>query len=331
MANLTPEQQRLLAIATARQAAAGNPPATTGGQPDPWAILAEAGQRPRQEMAIPLAIPDRDKGLASVDDFVAKQYDELPWYQKSWLSVVPGQEPSTKDKAKIVADLRAGERIRREARDADRPLFGINDVVHKIGSGVMAVGPYLDEADAATNAWLAPYVDPLIPDSWGTQKLPEKDWQGRYDHALAIQRGIDRRMDLAAPITAEAASLAGNIMSGGALLRGAPTVGKYVLGDFGTTIPQKLLASSVAGAGVGAVEGFGNGEGGLMGRLNEASKEALKGGLENFGLTGAGIGRAKLISYLRRKILGEGAAAMDDLTTGARKGGNTQPPGSAGW
>ena len=51
--------------------------------------------------------------------------------------------------------------------------------------GVPIIGGLLNKANAATNAALAPVVDPLLPDSY--DKLPEGTFGERYQHALKTQ------------------------------------------------------------------------------------------------------------------------------------------------
>lgn len=72
------------------------------------------------------------------------------------------------------------------AKDMVQPIVHPIDTakgLYNVASGA------LDQADAATNAALAPIVDPFIPNSLGAEKLPEKTFGERYDHALAAQKG----------------------------------------------------------------------------------------------------------------------------------------------
>lgn len=150
----------------------------------------------------------------------------------------------------------------------------VDNTVRAVSRGVLGLGSYLDEADAATNAALAPYVDPLLPDSF--QKLPGKTFGERYDQALAIQRGKDASFDAAHPIASTGLQLAGGLASGGAALKAAPAVAKTALGLGGEGLVGRMLASGASGAGIGAVQGFGAGEGGAE---NRAANALIEGGM----------------------------------------------------
>lgn len=151
----------------------------------------------------------------------------------------------------------------------------IDNAVRSVGRGVLGVGSYLDELDAATNATLAPVVDPLLPDSF--EKLPQENWSDRYDKALEIQRRKDTEFDESNPATSTALKLGGGVMSAGALLRAAPVAGNYVLGNMGRTTLGKVGATTAAGAATGLVQGFGAGEDTFEDRGKQALKEGAIG------------------------------------------------------
>ncbi|UVC09851.1 hypothetical protein IHQ71_04350 [Rhizobium sp. TH2] len=151
------------------------------------------------------------------------------------------------------------------------------EMVRTMGRGVLGVGSYLDEADAATNATLAPVVDPLLPDSY--QKLPQETWGDRYDKALEIQRGKDKTFDEENPATSTGLKIGGGVLSGLGLLKAAPVAGQYVLGNMGRTTAGKVIASTAAGAGAGAVQGFGAGEGNAENRAKQSAEEMVIGGI----------------------------------------------------
>ena len=76
----------------------------------------------------------------------------------------------------------------------------------------------------------------------------------------------------------QALQLAGGLASGGAALSAAPTVAKAALGMGGKSLIARMLASGASGAGIGAIQGFGAGEGGAGNRLSDAETSALIGG-----------------------------------------------------
>lgn len=65
----------------------------------------------------------------------------------------------------IAAQIAAGGKGNAPARSG-----GVDGAVRSVARGALGIGSYLDELDAATNATLAPIVDPFLPDSY--EKLP---------------------------------------------------------------------------------------------------------------------------------------------------------------
>ena len=122
--------------------------------------------------------------------------------------------------------------------------------------GVPIIGGALDKANAATNAALAPLVDPLLPDSM--EKLPEPSFGGRYEHALRIQQGKDKRFQEEHPIADAVAEVAGGVASmGGAA---ATQTGAKLLGLTGNTLKQLATRGAASGAAVSAADAAVRGE-----------------------------------------------------------------------
>lgn len=155
---------------------------------------------------------------------------------------------------------------------------GVEGAVRAAGRGVLGVGSYLDELNAATNATLAPVIVPLLPDQ-GYEKLPGKTWGQRYDQALDIQRRKDAEYDKDSPVLSAGLKIAGGVGSGLGLLKAAPAVGSYVMGNTGATLPTRVAATVGSGIGTGAVQGFGAGEDGVAERGKQALIEAGTGDL----------------------------------------------------
>lgn len=180
---------------------------------------------------------------------------------------------------------------------------GINGTVRAVGQGVLGIGSFLDEMDAATNATLAPAFDPLLPDSF--EKLPGETWSERYDQALEIQRRDSREYDEDHPYLSPFLKLAGGIGSGGALLKTLPTIGNYALGNTGASLVGRVGSGTVAGAGTGIVQGYGAGEGGAENRLSEAGTEALWGAGTGAVAVPLASGLGMLGSAAYRKLFGK--------------------------
>ena len=149
----------------------------------------------------------------------------------------------------------------------------VENIGRALARSVPVAGSFLDELDAATNATLAPLLDPLLPDSF--EKLPEKTWQDRYNHALAIQRGKDTAFDTEHP------NLSAGIQLGGGLAATIPlaatATGAKLLGLTADTLPRAVATGMASGLGLGAATGFGNGEGGFENRLGSAAIDGLIG------------------------------------------------------
>lgn len=179
---------------------------------------------------------------------------------------------------------------------------GINGAVRAAGQGVLGIGSYLDEMEAATNAMLAPVFDPLLPDSF--EKLPGETWSERYDQALEIQRRDSREYDEDHPYLSTSLKLAGGVGSAAALLRALPSIGNYALGNTGASIAGRMASGTGAGAGTGIVQGYGAGEGGAENRSSEAQIEALWGAGAVAVPLASGLGRLGSAAY--RKFFGTG-------------------------
>lgn len=140
------------------------------------------------------------------------------------------------------------------AKDATSPI-GLNDVVRSAATGVPIIGGLLNKAEAATNAALAPLVDPLLPDSF--EKLPEGTWGERYKHALDIQNRKDEKFQGEHPIASTAAEIGGGVAA--TLPLAATGVGAKLLGLSAKTLPGQVGAGAVSGAGINALDAMARG------------------------------------------------------------------------
>lgn len=195
---------------------------------------------------------------------------------------------------------------------------GFDGAVRAAGRGVLGIGSYLDELNAATNATLAPLVDPLLPEK-GFEKLPGETWGERYDQALNIQRRKNEEYDTDNPVTSTALKIAGGVGSGGALLKAAPAIGSYVLGNTGATVPARVAATMGSGAATGLVQGFGAGEGGATERLKQGGVEGAVGMGTGLALMPVAAGAKAGTSAVARALFGERDDALSTLTSEARK------------
>lgn len=154
-----------------------------------------------------------------------------------------------------------------------------DNAVRALGTGVPVLGGLLNRFDAATNATLAPLVDPLLPDSF--QKLHGDSWNERYDQALNIQQGKDEAFQSEHPYVNTGLQLAGGIGAMAPAIAAAPAL--FGAGN------GSLLTSSLAGAGSGAAIG------GLdAGVRSDFDPKAVQSGITwggGFGLFAPAVGR----------------------------------------
>lgn len=169
------------------------------------------------------------------------------------------------------------------------------------------VGPYLDEANAVTAGLMHKATG-------GAMGAP-------YDETLAYNRARDRAVDRDYPVASFAGKVAGGIAGGGAALRaGSSAIGATVAGPLAFVAPAATTGGRIAqgaaiGAGYGAVQGFGEGEGGIGNRVESAA-------------TGAGVGLALggVIGSGAELYRGVRSAAAGQGRTGAYERFRTQLP-----
>ncbi len=122
--------------------------------------------------------------------------------------------------------------------------------------GVPILGGLLNKADAATNAALAPIVDPLLPDSF--KKLKGKTFGERYQEALDIQQGKDKAFQQEHPIADAVAEIGGGVASMGAAA--TTKLGAQALGLTGRTLPQMIGRGAASGTVIDATDAAVRGE-----------------------------------------------------------------------
>jgi hypothetical protein len=115
--------------------------------------------------------------------------------------------------------------------------------------GVPIIGGLLNKADAATNAALAPVLNPLFDDK---DQLKEPTFRERYQHSLRDQEGTDNAFAEQHPIADAVAEIAGGVASTGAAASTA--TGAKLLGLTGKTLPQMIKRGAASGAAIGGVD-----------------------------------------------------------------------------
>lgn len=176
-----------------------------------------------------------------------------------------------------------------KADDQDGSL-SVDNTVRSLATGVPIIGGALNRIDAATNATLAPLIDPILPDSF--QKLDGGTWDERYNQALAIQEGKDQAFHEEHPYVDTGLNIAGGVAG---------------------TIPAVMAAPAAFGAGGGGLllrSGVTAATGGAMGGADAAVRS--DGNLHDIKVgTGAGLllgGAGPAVG----KVVGAGARAVMD-------------------
>lgn len=167
-----------------------------------------------------------------------------------------------------------------------------DNVVRSLARGVPGVGSFLDEANAATNATLAPVLNPFFA---AADQL-KGTWQERYDRSVAQQRAKDTSFDANHPVMSPALQITGGIAS--TIPLAATAAGAKVLGLTGDTLLTRMASGVGSGAVLGGLSGAGNAEGSLPDRLPGAA--------EGMGV-GAGIG---LVAPLAGAALGSTVSGL---------------------
>lgn len=183
--------------------------------------------------------------------------------------------------------------------------LSVDNAVRATARGVPGIGSFLDEANAATNATLAPIVEPFMSKGPNDISRDGASWGERYNRSLGMQRGKDQAFDQQNPVTSTGLQIAGGVASGGALLKAAPGVAKVALGMGGRTLPGQIASSAASGVGMGAISGYGEGQGNVENRLQSAGQGAAAGGA--FGAAAPVVGKA--VGKLVGKVVDKTPAA----------------------
>lgn len=157
---------------------------------------------------------------------------------------------------------------------ADKAPSMIEGIVRAAARGVPIIGGLLNKADAATNAALAPVLNPMFDKD---NQLPEQTFGERYRHSLRDQEGKDKGFAEAHPIADAVAEIAGGVAATGAAA--TTELGAQALGLTGRTLPQMMTRGAVSGATIDAADAAVRGEnpltagvtGGVVGAISPAA------------------------------------------------------------
>jgi hypothetical protein len=138
---------------------------------------------------------------------------------------------------------------------ADKTPSMVEGVARAAARGVPVVGGLLNKANAATNAALAPVLNPLFDEK---NQLPEGSFGERYAHSLRDQEGMDKSFHEAHPVADTVAEIGGGIAATGGAA--ATATGARLLGLTGNTLPQLIGRGAASGAVISGADAAVRGE-----------------------------------------------------------------------
>ena len=184
------------------------------------------------------------------------------------------------------------------------PPSTINSVGRSVASGVPIIGGVLNSLDAATNATLAPVLNPLFD----PKDQLTGDWNSRYQQSLNIQNANDAQFHQEHPVADTAAHLAGAVGSAIPVAAAAPAL----FGAGEGPLAGRVLAGTFGGTGIGAADAITRSNG----DPRSVAAGAIVGGLA--GAAGPAIGQALGNAY-------EGATTGAAQDAAARAAGASRP------
>lgn len=135
--------------------------------------------------------------------------------------------------------------------EKEKQPVSANNVVRAAGEGIPIVGGLLNKANAATNAVLAPVVEPFLTPSDKDISRKGETLSERYRKSLAMQDQQSADFAQEHPVVDTAAKLTGGVASMVPLA--ASSVAAKALGMTGT-LPQMVTRGALSSAGIGAAD-----------------------------------------------------------------------------
>lgn len=213
----------------------------------------------------------------------------------------------TLDQKRAIALASARLRLQQQGGSGQDGSLNADNTVRALGAGVPILGGLLNKMDAATNATLAPLIDPLLPDSF--QKLPGETWDERYKQAIDIQQGKDKAFEQEHPYVNTGLNVAGGVAGTVPMIMAAPAA----FGTGGGGLTARSAASAASGAAMGGTDAA---------IRSEGDPDATKLGL-GIGLAAGAVGPAvgQVVGAGVRKVsnafANRSAAQSANMTPGA--------------
>lgn len=276
------------------------PPPNSGQQGNFQPLFDNGDQQPQPQQQ-PNAAPIEAQPLSAPQD----DYSDV---QKAWgldgersapaVSPAANEMPQDSDDALVKAwgldktDAAPAENAASASAKApanQTPAIGLNDAVRSVATGVPIIGGLLNKADAATNALIAPAINPMLSPE---NRLAGDTWSERYANSLAEQQGMDQAYAQQHPIANAVGNVAGGVAGTIPIVVAAPG-----LIGASTTAPltTNMLMGGLSGAAIGAAD---------SGIRSNGDLEQIKRGAEIGGVLGAaGPAVAKGAGYVGNKLL----------------------------
>jgi hypothetical protein len=126
----------------------------------------------------------------------------------------------------------------------------LTDVARSAATGVPIIGGLLNKANAATNAALAPVVEPFLEK--GPDTLDQPTFGERYEKSLGLQNKRDAKFAKEHPVVDTAAKIAGGVGAFGGALKAVPALAGPL--GFEGSLPAMVTKGAASGAGISAVD-----------------------------------------------------------------------------
>lgn len=158
---------------------------------------------------------------------------------------------SPEEQNAAVEEIAASLRVQPGAATDPQGQMSTDNVVRSAARGVPILGGALNKMNAATNAVLAPVVEPFLSPSESDISRQGETLGERYDKSLQMQDRKDKAFETQHPIVSTAAEIAGGV--GATLPLAATATGAKVLGMTGT-LPGMIGRGAASGAAIGGAD-----------------------------------------------------------------------------
>lgn len=128
--------------------------------------------------------------------------------------------------------------------------MSVNNVVRAAAEGMPVVGGALNKLNAATNATLAPVVEPFLNPSADDIGRDGANWTERFKRSLEMQNRQSQQFEQQNPVTSKTAHVVGGVASMLPLMRAMPAA----FGIGGGSLLGRSAASAVTGGALGGAD-----------------------------------------------------------------------------